>query len=220
MLKSMRKHAKYFYFLFFLIILTFVFWGVGVNNKNQTKPLAVIDGQRISTEDYYRAVDRMDDVYRNAYGSKYDEKMRGDVRKQVLDNMIQEYVLAQAAVHSGLTATDAEVQQDITSDTKFQENGAFSPRLYRRLLSYNRTTPANYEASVRRSILVDKLRTLIEDAVFVSDDDLKKISGDPKVTETLKQTIIDQKKREAMSSYVNGLMRTMNVTINRDLVAS
>ncbi len=33
MIKALRKHAKYFYILFFIVILTFIFWGVGSVDK-------------------------------------------------------------------------------------------------------------------------------------------------------------------------------------------
>jgi peptidyl-prolyl cis-trans isomerase D len=33
MLKVMRQHAKYFYVLFFIVILSFLFWGIGTVDK-------------------------------------------------------------------------------------------------------------------------------------------------------------------------------------------
>ena len=42
MLQSMRKHAKYFYVLFFVVIISFVFWGVGTQDKEQALNLVDI----------------------------------------------------------------------------------------------------------------------------------------------------------------------------------
>ena len=36
----MRKHARYFYVLFFIVILTFIFWGVGTVDK--TGPAEIV----------------------------------------------------------------------------------------------------------------------------------------------------------------------------------
>ena len=55
MLKAMRKHARYFYVLFFIVILTFIFWGVGTVDKTGGKEiLAEVGKYRITTEDYIR----------------------------------------------------------------------------------------------------------------------------------------------------------------------
>jgi hypothetical protein len=219
MLKSMRKNAKYFYFLFFLIILTFVFWGVGRNDNSQRVPLAVIDGHRISAEEYWRTVDNMDNVYRDAYGKDYTEEMRNNVREEVLNRMIQDFVLTLAAERAGLTVTDAEVEKDIMSTSAFQVNGAFSSKAYKWALRNSRTSPVRYEESVRRSILVKKMRSVIEDAVVVDTSEIEGLSGDPEIAKTLKQAMVEQKKQAAVASYVNGLMRSMDVTINRDIIS-
>ena len=59
MLQAMRKHAKYFYVLFFIIIITFVFWGVGtVDKTGDVEIIADVGPYKITAADYWKTYDR------------------------------------------------------------------------------------------------------------------------------------------------------------------
>ena len=75
MLKMMRHHAKYFYVLFFIIILSFLFWGVGTVDKTSSGGIvAEVGKQKITQEEYYRAYDNAFKFYRDLYKEKFDEE--------------------------------------------------------------------------------------------------------------------------------------------------
>jgi len=60
MLKIMRKHAKYFYVLFFIVIITFVFWGVGTVDKTGViEIVAEVGPYKILADDYVSTYERM-----------------------------------------------------------------------------------------------------------------------------------------------------------------
>ena len=46
MLESMRRHARYFYVLFVVVIITFIFWGVGGVDKSASVNVAEIGKRR------------------------------------------------------------------------------------------------------------------------------------------------------------------------------
>lgn len=221
MLKVMRKHAKYFYVFFVLIIISFVFWGVGVNDQNLTLPLAVVGKEKVSVEQYWRAYDNRADFYRDIYREKFDEKMQQELKENVLNMLLQELVLYHAAVEAGLAVSDQELQNAIMNDPTFIRDGAFNSDVYRRALELNRLSPARYEEVKRRDLTVQKMTRLVEEAIDLSPDELQAVddSGQDLTQKTQAlQALLDGKRRAALDSYVKGLMQKMSITVNRDLI--
>ena len=104
MLKVMRKHAKYFYVLFFIVILTFIFWGVGtVDKTGGVEIVAEVGKYKITADEYWKTYDRVYRFYREIYKDKFDEEMekKMNLKENVLDSMINERVLLTAAKECG-----------------------------------------------------------------------------------------------------------------------
>src|SRR5208337_2944350 len=121
MLKSMRKHARFFYVLFIIVILSFIFWGVGTVDKSGAPSVAEIGKEKISVEEYWRAYDqmraKMKNIYKEAFNDEMEKKM--NMKEFVLNGMIAEKVILAAAGNIGLTVTDHELQDVITHEPAF-----------------------------------------------------------------------------------------------------
>lgn len=219
MLKLMRKHAKFFYVLFVLVILSFIFWGVGTVDKQTTVPLAEVGEETVGLEDYWRAYDRMAGLYREVYKDKFDSELQEQLRQKVLDSLIDEKVLLIAASESGITVSEKEIEDAIMNDESFIRDGTFSKEIYLRVLELNRMTPLYYEAAKRRELMLEKMRRLIEESVDLTVLDLKGISGDEKQVESIKQSLLEAKRQAAVTSFVEGLKRRVVITVNRDLIS-
>jgi parvulin-like peptidyl-prolyl isomerase len=220
MLKSMRKHAKYFYFLFGIIILTFVFWGVGVNKQNGTAPLVLINGkERIDITEFWRAYDKMEDVYRDAFQDKFDDAMRDKLKLQVLEELVEARVLYLAARQGGITVTDAELGEAIRNDPSFIRNGRFNRQVYLNTLRLNHLTPAAYEQQLRQELMARRLRLMVQEAVDLTPAELKGLPEDPKLRAQKKETMLELKRQAALSSYVQGLKKQYDIQINLSLIA-
>lgn len=220
MLKHMRQHAKYFYVLFFLIILSFIFWGVGTVDRQQgTVPVARIGDDQITTEEFWRSYDRISDLYRDIYGDKFDDQMKEELKQQVLDTLIEGRVLYQAALDAGLTVTDRELQDNITNDPKFTRDGIFDSTVYERTLELNRMNPAYYEALKRRELLTQKMQRIIEASVDILPYEYQDIQGDPQIVEQLKEALIQRKRTAALKSFVEGMKATMEVQVNPSIIS-
>jgi hypothetical protein len=214
MLKSMRKHAKYFYVLFVLVILSFIFWGVGRIDQPTGVPVAVIGDEVITVQDYWNAYQRTVDLYRDIYKEEFDEE-KLNLKKNVLDSLVTEGVLYVAARQAGITVSDAELQEAITNDPEFMRDGVFNRQIYLRTLELNRITPKYYEDGRRRDIMRDKLKRLIEDSVDLAPPELEKVKGD----DTLKQILLESKRQAALASFIEGLKKQMRITVNEQLVS-
>lgn len=222
MLKSMRKHAKFFYFLFVIVILSFIFWGVGTVDKSTAVSLVEIGKEKITVEEYWRVYERMREAYREIYkGQPFDEELEKKlkIKEAVLNNLIEERVLLISARELGLSVSDRELQEIITNDPRFMRDGIFRKDIYFRTLELNRLTPDMFENSMRQQLLLSKMRNLIMSAVDMNAIDLKEAPGDGKKADEMKQIILLGKRNIAVKSYVDGIKQRMNLKVNMNLIS-
>ena len=135
MLQSMRKHARYFYVLFFIVIITFIFWGVGTKDKSTTETVVEIGKEKITVEEFWRAYERTRDTYRELYKDQpFDEiEKKLNLKQMVLNGLLEERVLLISARELGLTASDEDLQQTIINDPRFRRDGVFKKDIYLRM---------------------------------------------------------------------------------------
>lgn len=216
MLKAMRKHAKYFYVLFVIIIISFIFWGVGTDNNSARVPVAEVEKQRITPEEYWIAYDRAREFYRQQFKEKFDETMEKQLKlkEKVLDSLVDERVLLIAADKIGIKVTDEQVQDAIVNDPFFLRDGTFSQEIYEKVLKLNRMTPETFEPMRRRELTIAKMSRLIGESVDLTEADLKQLSGDEQTLNALRQAILRDKRERAIKSYVEGLKKQMKIKLN------
>lgn len=221
MLKTMRKHAKYFYVLFFIVILTFIFWGVGPLDKPTEISVAEIGDERITIEDYWRAYESTRQKYREIYKDKFDEEMEKslNLKETVLNNLVDDKVLLISAKEIGLTVTDKELQEAIINDPAFMRDGVFKKDVYLRVLEFNRLTPEMFEASMREQLLTLKMRRLIGSSIDLTEAELKGISGDEKLISQLRQAILLNKMDSVVRSYIDNAKQKINIKINKEIIS-
>jgi len=220
MLGSLRKNAKYFYFLFGVIILSFVLWVPGMNDNNSQQGLAVaiIGDEEITLDEFWRSYDRAEDLYRDIYKEKYDDSMRDGLKQEVLMSLVESRILTIAATHAGISVTDQELNDSILADPTFHKDGAFSSDFYRNILRANRLNPARYEESKRNDLLRMKMRSIYMSAVSLSPTELENIPADSSIRDAMSEALLREKRLGALVSFVNAYKDTLKVQINRDLI--
>lgn len=224
MLKMMRKHAKYFYILFFIVILSFLFWGIGTVDKTGGRgALAEVGKYKITVEDYWKNYDNVYRFYREIYRDKFGEEMEKklNLKEKVLDSMIQEKVLLIAAKEAGIKVSDEELHEAIIHEPAFMRDGVFNKETYLNRLRLNRITVEEYENSKRQELTLNKMRHLIELSVDVPDmsSDLQKLSGDEKSMRMLSEAMLNEKREKAARAYVEGLKKGIKIKVNTKLIS-
>lgn len=222
MLQSMRKHARYFYVLFFIVIITFIFWGVGTKDKSTTETVVEIGKEKITVEEFWRAYERTRDTYRELYKDQsFDEiEKKLNLKQMVLNGLLEERVLLVSARELGLTASDEDLQQAIINDPRFRRDGVFKKDIYLRTLTMNRLTPDMYEGMLRDQLAVDKMRRLIISSVDINEIDLAGTQADPTKAAMIKQMALYNKRNAALRSFVDGAKARMKFKINKDIISS
>ncbi len=217
----MRRHAKYFYVLFVVIIVTFIFWGVGRNgNEKGEQTVATVDGTKIPLDRYWQVYQRAEDSARDTYGAKFDDNMKKALEMKVLGEMVVNEMLSHAALSEGITVTDNELSEAISAEPAFRQGGVFSREAYLRILRMNHITPEQYESSRREELLADKMRNLIVDPIELSPSELAQLpGGNPHTAGQIREAILNVKRERALVSYLEGLKSRMKVTENPGLIS-
>ena len=179
MLDGMRRHANSFItsMLFAIIIIVFVFsFGPGsARHCGAALPVAAsVNGRAISTaqfqQQYSRTFERMQSMRPNYTA----ETARAENLKQtVIEQLISRELLAQEADRRGMVISDAELAQTIVKTPLFQQNGGFDRDLYRRYATSLNLSEAAFEEEYRRDLSSDRLRSIVVDAVAISEAEIK-----------------------------------------------
>jgi hypothetical protein len=223
MLKGMRKHAKYFYVLFFIVILSFIFWGIGPKDiSNGVEIVAEVGKYKITAEDYWKVYDGVYRFYRELYKDKFNEEMEKNLKlkEKVLDQMVNERVLLIAAQEEGIQTSDEELQDAIARDPAFMKNGFFDNGVYLNRLKLSRMTPELFENLKRQELTLNKMRRMIELTADVTDIDAAALqgSGNEQLAAMLGQKMLNDKKEKAIQSYIEGLKKQTKIKVNKQLI--
>jgi peptidyl-prolyl cis-trans isomerase D len=136
--------------------------------------IAQVDGRGVSVMDFRTAYQRQVAAYRQAYGTSVSEQLLRQLgfEQQVLQQLVNEQAMVAEAQRLGMTVTDDEIRQRILAMPEFQLNGQFiGEAQYQAMLNSARPpmSPGEFEAGLRRQLLVEKLRAVVTDWVAVTD---------------------------------------------------
>lgn len=161
MLDLMRRKAQspYLQATVLVIILVFVFWGVGNNRGNGPNTALTVNDTPISYQQYQKAYNQMMDQYRKKFGGQIPDALLKslNIKEQVVQQLIDRTLILQEAPNLGIHVSDQEVREAIEKIGSFQVNGVFNVNTYRDILSASRMTVSDFESSVRTDLLAQKV---------------------------------------------------------------
>ena len=183
MLKVFRDNLKYLSWVLWLVIVVFIlfvfvdFGGtVPGGGTTATDAAATVGKQKVSYSEFESTYRRTEDFYRQAYGEQFDRELaqRMGLPLQVIDNLIADKILLSEADRMGLRVTDDEVAETIgeMSAFKLPDGGFVGEERYKEILRSNRMTVDQFEQSVRNDLLNQKIRAVLTDNVYVSEEDV------------------------------------------------
>ena len=147
-----------------LISIPFVLWGVGEYfSGGREEPVAIVNGAEISARQFDQAyAAQRQQVIELLGGSASADMLESlNLRKQVLDRMIAETVLASYTREAGYRVPDQLLANVIESIDAFKENGQFSRSRYETMLRMQGMTIAGFEEQLRRDIATEQLNASI-----------------------------------------------------------
>ncbi|MBE0615297.1 MAG: SurA N-terminal domain-containing protein [Burkholderiales bacterium] len=172
MFDLIHKNKRLVQVLLALMVLPFAFWGVDSYRRGAStaQDLAEVAGQKITLQDFSRAQRDQQDRLRALLGSNFDATLLDtpEQRAELLDQLIQQRLLAVHAIRSNLVVTDAQLREIIIALPAFQENGQFSKARYDAMLRAQGMNDVVFESRLRRDVELQQLNGAVADSSLVS----------------------------------------------------
>ena len=161
--------------IFGIIIIVFIFLGVGNYANKGTHTLGTVNGEAITLVDFQRAVNS---TLQNEQNKNLLETLRQNpdtwraFKYEIFNNLASRTALLQEAREAGLFVSPQELrmffaQMDIFLDT----SGRFDPALYESILRQQNILPSDFETAYINNLLLDKLRNYIAVSVLATEDE-------------------------------------------------
>ncbi len=174
MIQSMRELAqstiaKILVGIIIVLLLLFGYGSFDIFNTANA-PIATVNGEDISQTEYEQAIT----AERNqAEGQVDDAKLRADV----LDTMIKRTLLQELGGALSLSVSTADIDQRITTDPAFSEDGKFSPARFQQLLANNGFSPAMYRTALMEAGVIEQIQQGIADSEFMTPVEMRRIAA-------------------------------------------
>jgi peptidyl-prolyl cis-trans isomerase D len=178
MLDFLRKRKRNWIIVFFLgvIIVTFALFYGGTNlGEQRAGDVADVNGEPISQREfalyYEREVQRYRDLLKGSLTPEMAKAL--NIKGNLIEQLIQKKLVLQEARSLGLTVSDDDLAQHLGRVPEFQTGGRFSKDRYLQVLQTNRLMPAQFEEEQRDQLTIQRLYTVILDAVHVTDEEVR-----------------------------------------------
>lgn len=157
-------HGRVFKILFWIIILSFVFAGVGnyLIPRLNTDPVKIGDF-KVSSSDWTEQYNRRTQEMQRTYGPQATELLEDknfvkSVHMQVLESMVDSIALNAATYEQGIRIGDDQVKDTIRRNKAFFKDGKFNNDLYLASVRNIGASPEYYAEQVRIGLLADSIR--------------------------------------------------------------
>ena len=180
MFDLVRNNKRLVQVLLALITLPFAFWGIDSYQRlsgNTAQDLAEVAGQKITLQEFTQAQRDQQERLRSLLGRNFDASLfdAPEQRAELLDQLIQQRLLAVQAVKSKLAVTDAQLREIITGLPAFQENGQFSKARYDAMLRAQGMNDVVFEARLRRDAGLQQLNGALADSSLVAKAQIERM---------------------------------------------
>jgi peptidyl-prolyl cis-trans isomerase D len=168
----MREWFRWLKWLLVIIIVMFIWWAVATwgggssSFRQEDSWAARVNGVSIATATF-QSYSILGDQYRQ-------QRAMIGIGRQAINQLVDEELMYQEARNLGISVTEQEVARSITRDPNFLENGQFiGLARYRSLFQGSRISIEEFEAQLRRRLVIEKYRSLIQDGITVSDAEVE-----------------------------------------------
>ena len=186
MLQNIREKFTGWIAIAILALIGFSFVFVGLNYSFIGSSFAAkVDGVDIGVVQFENAY--RDQLQQNPQLAQLPEEYRGQLRRNILEQLIQQRVIDNYLNEAGYRITDEEITAMIQGAPSFQVDGRFDMETYRRLLAQEGYEPAQFEAVQRVSLRRDQLQRAIRGSALVSPAQYRRflnLAGEQRVVTT------------------------------------
>ncbi len=146
MLTSIGKYTKSFFvkILVGIIILPFVFWGMGdIFRGGNQNIIVTIDSEKISTQEFINYLQKI---------NLSDEERRNIAKTDLLERILSEYtgrkIISMEVENMGINVSDVALKNIIINDDTFKKEGKFSRTKYEKFLIESSLSAPVFESNI------------------------------------------------------------------------
>ncbi|MFC0397095.1 SurA N-terminal domain-containing protein [Paraburkholderia rhizosphaerae] len=176
MLDFFRNHQRLMMFMLVLVIVPGLGF-VGIQGFrgffDDSANVASVNGHKITRAEYDNSMRMQLDRARQMLGNQFDTKLfdTPDRRKEMLDGLIQQRVLADETQRLHLTVSDDALRRALMADPVIaslkKPDGSIDLDRYKQLLAMQGLTPDQYQEQVRYGMAMQELPAAIQSTAFV-----------------------------------------------------
>jgi peptidyl-prolyl cis-trans isomerase D len=162
-------------FIFAILIIPFAFVGVSSYfTSDAVNAVAVVNDQEITANEFNQGFQNYRRRMQSQLGTAFDAEQFDQpiVRRQFLDRMIDEELLAQVSLDAGLAVSNAALAEAIRSLPAFQVDGEFNSDVYQSSLAAQGLTPKQFEADIRASMVLNQFPSAIAASAIATEWEL------------------------------------------------
>jgi len=162
MLGQFRKFSSSIYakILMIIIIIPFIFWGMGSNFMGGSKNvIVVIDKEKYSTQAFFNFIQKF---------ASPNQKIEANQIDKLLSNFIGDKLMEKEVVHFGFRLSDESLSTLIKNQENFKRDNKFSRIEYEKFLLKNNMTAAEFESDLSKYEMKKQLFDFIGGGVIPS----------------------------------------------------
>jgi peptidyl-prolyl cis-trans isomerase D len=217
----MQRHKRWLVITIWISTIAFVGAGfVGWGSYEYGKQggvVAVVGDREVSVEEYQEEYSNLYEQYSKMFGAMFNKELAEQLKlkdvayKQVLQrNLILSY-----ADSLGLDVTNEDIAKELVKYTAFIKDGKFDKDTYIKVLAQNKMTPKDFEQSLKRGLLLQKVQSLfnlnpnsaeiesLSKLIFLQDDISMKILSLDDISVDLKDDELKKYWEENKNSYMS-----------------
>lgn len=167
----MQKHKKYLIITIWVSTISFIAagmvgWGA-YSFSSSSNAVAKVGNIAISVNELQMQYQNIIRFYEQQLKQSIDNEQakKLGLEDMALQILIRNALLENFALDSGIRISDEEVAQEIGNMSAFHKDNAFSAEVYKEVLKQNRIKPRDFEDSIRKELLVQKISSFFPSLV-------------------------------------------------------
>ena len=154
-----------------VIMVPFALWGVEsyVRTAPGQDTVASVGDDKITAVEFNNALRNQMEQFRQQFGGNIDASIMDspEMRKSVLDQIIDQRLVAAATKSSGLSVSDTALREWYMAQPVFQQDGKFSQEKYDDFLRARGTTQIAFDALMRQDLARQQFIESVANTAFV-----------------------------------------------------
>lgn len=176
MFKFLRKGATSIFAKVFLaiVVIVFIFWGIGSFVNPQKDIVAKVDGQSIKLDEFQQYYNFQLSKLNQTFGQLSEEDIKKlNLKQEVLNQLIKMKLLEKYAKSIGINVPKYEIDLAISQIPLFTQKGVFDKQTYYSVLRELGLTPKFFEYLIYHDLLQQRFKFLLTVPIIVSEEEIK-----------------------------------------------